>query len=750
MADTLKTMLRQNGRLQAVTSEEASDRAITPAGGKLMGDSPHQQKMRGTPNQKQAVFNAQDYRGSLQQQQRLEASEMRQDKTDAETRAYDKSESLKNLGGLGDRINNLINAEVSNLVDVGGMKALDQQGLQQAGYNLAEGYDYNQFQQAANQFAQSAQTVDDLEQAVSSGDMSALATLNQALGKSPTAPLTIEELKGLYQSVPDTLAANIAAQMPDQIMVTDDLASSLGYEGGISELADLLGVTEAEVQGMNVLQLDEAAEKVRAEEFNEVKRLQARLADPNVSATERRALSQKLRQLGASGVRATEKDVDRTIERIEAGETIEFAGEEYKLDELLQDEEISGVIKSYLEDPENTPLPPGLKDFVEDNKAALQDAADELDDDVAEFAEIQKENLAIGQTEGGTIDDKVLDSIFGEGWKDQFRGSKLADDEVLAEYPGLKLLQGDTWDEEEKAQIVSKTNQLAGEDTELAKQILSLTPQELQSLGLNQESGKWSKFIDQRRTARKLERLGDDADLDSILDTIFGRDVNTKQIEKNYQKMQWAEGLGIELPGSYKTLKKWLSNPQDMVNQIKKAGSLKDIMKMKKVLVDTPDIENMSKMLKRQIQDNPLYKYGHYAKDGKIDSKNAKDIAKKASWEELTELLKAPALTNQGKKTLKKVMSAKEHKQTKRALNTLFGGAWKNPDNEFLESLHKKGHPGVLDKRKYSKWKAHLTELELKGKLPGNSKKMVLQKIRDMAQRTSASYEDKPSDRAVF
>lgn len=661
-----QAVLGQGNQLQGVTAEELETRNITPLGGKITGANEHEAKMYGTPNQKEQSLRppTDGYQDSLQRQQRMEGAELRTERNEAEQRAFEKSEYLKSLGHLGDRVGQQINSVVASLVNVNGLQAVDEAGFKKTGMQLAQGHTYQDVASAVNAFA--------------SGDQNALASLNQALGKEPSAPLTIEEIKMLYRGVDDSLAANIALQMPDAILVTDELAESLGYPGGTAELADLLGVTQAEVQNMSVLQLDEAAEALKAREFGEVDEIRARLNNPNLSSAERQALRSRLRALGASGVRATEDDVARTIERIEAGETIKFGDEEYSLQELLDDDEISGLIKSYLEDPEGTigrTLPEELKAFINDNRAVLEDAADELDDNVTEFSSIQKDNLAIGQVEGAAdIDTKVLSEIFGEDWDKQFRGSRLMDDEqLMAEFPTLALLHDESfWQEEERGAIVDNMNRLASTDPELAKQILQLTPQELEALGLSRGNNeKWVNFIEQRKAAKRVERLPDDASLDQILDTVFGKDIDTPALEKAARQLEYAKRLGIKLPDEAKQLAEWM-NPGKLLDRLKASGSLDDIKKYKDNLINmNVNLDAISQAIEPKLKADVLYsKIWNYTKDGKIDAKNVNEFGPRLEYTELAQVLKAPSLTEDGRSALKKIMQKMIDKEVAGAFDT--------------------------------------------------------------------------------
>jgi hypothetical protein len=234
---------------------------LDPASTAAIGGNPHQQKMAGSPAQAATALRmAQDPSQSLATTVRTQQARTQQ--TDQEKAGQEKSQALKDLGQLGDRVNQLIEGQRAKLVAQAAPQAQQEAAASPAVTGLptdptkltALKNDLKTFQQNPN-------------------DMEALLRINQALGRSANTVLAPAEIAGLYESSVDAIARAGAETLDNDLQVEDLIAlGNFPYEA--SELSSLLNVPEADITKYSVVQLRAALNKAADEEFSNAQQLE--------------------------------------------------------------------------------------------------------------------------------------------------------------------------------------------------------------------------------------------------------------------------------------------------------------------------------------------------------------------------------------------------------------------------------------------------------------------------------------------
>lgn len=414
LADTIN-LSKQSGKLFETTSE-ASDSAgrdanpISPLGTKLLGTTPDQAKMAGTPANVGKA--ARDSMGiSLRDVIRKEQAGTT--KTEGEAA---KAARVSQLGAFGiemeDRVANLVQA-----------KSLEAAGAKPVSVTVLPDALKTAFPAAANVNSLASNLEGVLNRRVPASDLPAKA-LEIARDLGITAPTgdSPKELDDFMRSVETTLSKAMpdvskelqkgaAAALQDYANLTvSDLFAEGGTEaqgalGSPTELANALGVDVEALNKMSLPRLKQALDEAGQKDFSRIRELQARAADAYTSPSERNAIIRELRTLGASGVRTSEKDYQRYADAVKSGDRVDFQGKDMSLEEAMSDNAVSSWVYAYMTGDDNTRLTlgqenPGLAKFVESNKKALADASSSLSDSIRSEAKKTQDIIAVKNTVG--------------------------------------------------------------------------------------------------------------------------------------------------------------------------------------------------------------------------------------------------------------------------------------------------------------------------------------------------------------
>jgi hypothetical protein len=545
---------------------------ITPLGAAALGANAHQQKMQGTPNQKQAALQL-----SLKPTESLDDTtrrkQARTEQTAAEQAQAEKSQTIQQLGALGDRVHSLIQGETAKLAQQTAPVAVD---------SVAEfaGKDISTLKPLLAQLRSDPT------------NMQLQLQVNQALGRDVGTTLQPEEINSLYQSATDSIAQGVAGNIDDQITASDLIErGELGYTA--EQLSELLGVPAESVGSLSVGQIRDLVGKLADEEFSNSQQIDQQ-ANSSLLGVAERGLARDLgRDMSATGVRSTEADVARIEQSIANADIVQFGGQAYRVDELLQDENLSSIISEYLNSPPDSEIrrrmdasEPALVQFIKQNELLLSEASKQLASSAGEFQQIQKDNQQAA-TLNGLLDPAIAAKLI-PGYNELSAGRIDATNTPILAWANKQTDAG-------KQQFTQNLNGLATEFPELLEEVGQLTPEELDALQLNSPNGKWQQYAQEVRKYNELVSVQDE----NIMDLV----TQIYDVNENYdwtQEVQKDAALGALGFGQSKALGTVDADRDGKIDSaddirariLKGRPSLKDIAAGKSSIADSQEFQS--------------------------------------------------------------------------------------------------------------------------------------------------------------
>jgi len=524
MASLANTIKSSSGLASASMEELAaqSGRAapIQPMESKLLGGSPDQAKMAGTPNQKANAIRS-TIQGGEDLATRVRRGQTRTQASEGEGKQLDAAGRLQNLGDLNDR------------VDLMAQSALDARALEMGEVELqAEGA--NEEQNAL---------LEKIKQ--DPNDWESIKKLNTMLGYTTTdSMMSGAELMAMYGGEDAQIAAAFGATLGEAVAAGNLDFKDMGFDS-VEEVAGLLGTDVTTLQGLSIPQLLAQIDTAIQQEHTTIADLEARANDPRLGAAERAEARKSLREAGAVGIRAAETDVDRLADDIAEAGTVEFMGQEMTVEELLSSEHLSSVMAGYLDglDPD-TGLPitdyskkimasnPGFAKFVSNHKDVLKVAAEAIDQGGQDFIEMQTANQMIGQSESG---ESLSDEFMGQLYDDwgQIRDEPYPTDG----YPFIELLNGTSSDGsppitgEQTNSLVKFANEIYTQFPGYASQFAELTREELADIGALGDTEAYARFHAKLAEMKKLDQMETPDDMAKMLGARNAADLDNMKRE---------------------------------------------------------------------------------------------------------------------------------------------------------------------------------------------------------------------------
>ncbi len=515
---------------------------LTPLGAGSIGANPDQQKMMGTPAQKNAALSiAQPGQGNLSTALRQEQS--RSQLTGQEQQAVQKSADMQALGGLGDRVVSLIETQRQKLAAAAPQAVAVQSQSSFGGKDLTP---------IANKLAALR---------ANPSDMQLQLEVNEYLGRDVSSTLSPEEINQLYQSAQEAIGAGGAAVVDDSIAVSNLLEDpAFGYD--INSLSELLGVPADQLAGMNVGQLRNEIARASDEEFSQSEQALQQAGSGLAGQAERELARKQGRDLSATGIRASEADVQQLEEQIANADQVTFGGKRYNVDELLKDDTISGIISDYMQSSPDDPFrkqleesEPELLDFIKKNEAVLADAAKQLSGAATGFRTIQDTN-----TRNLTLDNQLTDDVA----KALIPQYKKLSAEVIDPNSIPVIAAGQNAD----PQYAQSVNTLVTSDPELGQELGQLSLAEVKALGLDSSTGTWKKVQNQRN---QWKVYNDAMDTEELANNYFQNKISPDYSQNTVKNAQVLNILGY---GSYGDLNVFDANHDgkvDSTEQIKQS-----------------------------------------------------------------------------------------------------------------------------------------------------------------------------------
>lgn len=567
LADTLKQR-RQKGLTRGpggVLTEESPEEIqslagqaglaappTTAIGAGMIGANQDQQKMMGTPAQKQAAL---DIASQVPEQQTL-ATTLRRDQpraeaTAVESQAIEKSEDMKNLGSLGDRVTDIINTQRQLLQEQG----QSGQGVEVQTAPEFQGKDVSSIKDLLGEFRKDP------------GNQQLLLQINQSLGYDVNRQLSPAEVDQLYESAVDSIARGGAGVVDDDLNVEDLInLPNFGYD--MDTLSELLGIPREEVSKYTVGQLREAVDKTASDEFSKVQGLEQQTQSGQLGTAERGLARQAAREASRVGTRSSEADVANLESQIANADQVTFAGREYKVDDLLRDDTISGIISEYMNSAPGSEIrqaiekqEPGLLDFIKKNEALLQDASTQMQAGAQTFQDTQSYNRSLRSTPFGGVDlDESVARAIIPGYG-QLQAARVNIDDV----PVLKYVTSRGADA--GRQFASEVNTEVSKDPSFAEQLAGIPDAGvLDNLRIEENGPKWQGYKQASDMRRAIEKI-DTNSIHSVLGTML-QGYNPEQVGQVFNSLN-ASTAGVLDPQLAKILDANGDGQFDGENEIK-------------------------------------------------------------------------------------------------------------------------------------------------------------------------------------
>lgn len=481
---SLRETIRSSSGLAETSQEEAQARGlITPLGVKTAGTGagPDEAKMAGTPNQLRSVI-----RGAVDGPADLSTA-VRQ-KQVSTTATADQEDLLGRMGRL---------EQLSGLggeVKAGADKAYGGIGGQKATVNLAgEGVTYTD-PSTGSPLTPEQETA--MQAYIGNSSDENLITLNQAMGRDATNPITPEEITGMVGGAEGLAVeeAKIMLKTIGEALNTGMIDfTKLGFTAavednqsdmGIGEVAEMLGIEEEALTGLSIEELTSKIDAAIEEEQSQVADLEALVNDPFASPTQRAEARSQLRELGVVGVRAADSSLDQVAEDISGATKVEVLDGSYTVEELLDSDFVTSLANDYFKgtDEEKEALKsnfPELVGYLNSHKEVFEKAVEDLGGDVSGFALTQAKNQSLAEpVDNVKIDDAIMEQIL-PGW------GKLSVKDMTEDASKVPLLSMMKENPANAAAINETLKSLGNINPNYQKQVLGLTRDQLYNLGLN-------------------------------------------------------------------------------------------------------------------------------------------------------------------------------------------------------------------------------------------------------------------------
>lgn len=569
--------LEEKSRLAGRTAPPTS-----PVGAKMVQANKDQAKMAGTPAQtgnvlRQAVSPERDLQTQMRQQQ------VRRMATGEEAEAMERGERLGALEGLSGRVQALTNQMVG--------QATTQEADSTLRLREGAAADLDEAQRA--EFESKLQQLN-----TDPNNFELLRDINNMLGITTVDNmLTADQLTERFLSADEQAGQLTAEAFQDQVSIADVDPTELGFENQ-EELAGLLGIPPEELAGLSVRDLIEETEAQIAEEFTDVEDLQRRSQDPNLGPAERAEARKQLREKGAVGVRSAETEIDKLADQLVDADTVEFGGEEMAISDMLEDEYLSGLTARYLQASEDDPFrkqleesEPELTEWINNNKAVLDEAVQNIESGLTEFAELQYKNQQIAETvDGQTIDDEIMANIYDD-W-DELKIQEYNTEEV----PILDTLNDENADPTTRTNLYSALTTVHEADPDLSKEMATLSMQELSKLGATQNTEKWQNYKQYLQDVQSLKRV-DPNDRESVAAALLGPGGTWEELQQVYEQATLRDRSGMFKDSPVKSF--WraldgnsdlsLESPEYMVNTLQSMMTAEGKPRgLKEAIAETP------------------------------------------------------------------------------------------------------------------------------------------------------------------
>lgn len=478
------------------------------------------------------------------------------------------------------------------------------------------------------------------------------------------------------------------ANAAGRLQLTPQTLERLGIQSGELEL---LGIDPVEAEGMTVAQLQDRIDAALAEETDRLEQLRRDATDPTTPPNVRAAAREELARAGGTGLAASAAGADDLRDEIADGGRIRIAGRELSVEEFLDDAELPGLVRQFLESPETRAelteqLGPEFAKFVDSHREFFEAATKELDFGASSAKSVQEANAGVMSALAASGVDanaatKLFQQLFPE-MGDEFSVSKI--DPSESGLLSVLLDPAKSGAELPPAEIASRFSSIADVDADLASELAKLSPAELARTGFLAKSGtKFDTYISAIR-----ERKAFDADPTGTIRKIFEKHGGAANV--------WNDAMGLAAAGDDRARK--LLGPILDRDGDGKLDSESKIIDAARNYAIVPDVQSLAEGRKGQSLSRLIDRYSvseggtlasklapHLA-DGGLTSKDISALYDTLSIDEFRKLADSPLLSGSGKKSVAEAIESRVRNDTVSRARE----AWKSAgigDRRFVEAL---------------------------------------------------------------
>ena len=501
-----------------------------PLSALVLGANPDQQKMMGTQAQTQAALSFNPNVGNLDTERRRTPAQRQPTQSQSSNRA----QALQEASNIPRRVDEYIGAEIQKLETAKLQKQVASQADIQKLPMVAQlpaTLDYVSLKSNLEAIASNPQ------------DLKSLANINIMLGRPANQLITPDELDQFYRTSTESIASG-AQGLVDKDLTVGDLLRQENFPYNEQNLALLLELSPDQVRNLSIGDL-----KNRIAEINTAQAQEAvsKSFDPLAGSAEQVGYQQLSRQLEESGVATTEAQLQNIEQSIASGESINFAGQQMRVADLLGDEGLSNLITEYLSSAPESAIrqdldqsEPTLSKFIKDNETLLSELSQDMAASQTKLQSLQNDKEKLRTVGRVQLSDEIFSALMP--------GGIITDSVDTSKVPLLSLIKKLTPEDGEK--LASRVNTIVGARPDLAAELNQVSEEDLGKL-LDQST--FSSFLKANDIYQRVSNLSVD-DIDGIFREYYG--LEPAEIAGNIEEDNTRKALGLARSGISDTLDK--------------------------------------------------------------------------------------------------------------------------------------------------------------------------------------------------
>ena len=629
---------------------------VTPLAAQATGVNPDQAKMAGTPAQTNAASanilgTSQDAVAQAATQQDALTAAPREDtlqqrlatrsyedatRNSAQERAAAFSEKMKNLGALGDRVQNLVFDQ---------FKGLDTQDIPVSTFEVdqdqianyaAEGVTPEQITPVLNEFNTLIQGEDPqkaYDYLASNSDLfndsnGLIEMISQSYGADKTSQ--IDAVANLVaEGVLDPEEISLAKLIELNYLETDENGIFVDFGMTEAELVDILGEGWKQLTPATIgAAIEEKTEGMLTRKQD----IEKQLSDPNLPSYMRQGLLEELKRMGSLGLIQAEQEASETVAELKDSGKVVIGGKVQDIEELLKDENVKQLAVNFLADPESEEAKewaennPEFAEWLNKAQEELGLKADKLTEGLDDFqgiqddnAEFVDENISAEREDVNVTFSKDVMEAFGfdtEGWQ----SGKFSDGDNVVYKMIAGLTSGPLVED-----AINALNGLDSTQIESLKKWASNPDVEPADLEKIITGGRLKEFTDMAGVKSAWGKIKDSDSatskemIDVILDGVTdGPFQSASQLSTYLKKLYFKATLGgdAQSTNQYNSLKKYFDQDGD--------GELDGPETMKKVLQQIIDDEgSIEQIIGNQAGSGLLYDLRNQEEVGDMEGSQA-------------------------------------------------------------------------------------------------------------------------------